>query len=332
MSLVLGAAGPVGKRVISALVSRGNNVVAAIRSTPLPDHLQTTVAEQYLNVDVLDIDRLHKIFKRHPEIKTVWCMSLAPFSHAEAQVNGMRNVLQTMKEANVGKMIFMDSVASFGATAPRRDCSARWLSENPGQDPGHEVGVVKREWRRMARQFSAETNGDTRFAVVPGVLHTEASWGPGVTQYPLAALKAAMERAPFDCPVDPDRRLPMIFADDLVRGLMDLSDAPKNMLSEPEGGYCLPGFSFSASELFAEIQRTIPEFAPVVKLDERWDRLAHLWPETLSGHEAARDLGYRPQFGLGMTVHHILRAHKARRRPAAVMAELTSVSEQRGES
>mmetsp|Transcript_31079 Transcript_31079/g.71053 ORF Transcript_31079/g.71053 Transcript_31079/m.71053 type:complete len:333 (+) Transcript_31079:39-1037(+) len=327
MSLVIGAAGPVGKRVIGALVSRGHHVVAAIRSTPLPDHLQTTVAGQYLDVDVLDKQRMRQIFAKHPAIRTVWCMSLAPMAHREAQVEGLANVLNLMKEEGVRKLILLDSVASFGSTAPRQGCSARWLHENPLQDPGSEVGIARRECRRLAAQFAEEVVGDTRIAVVPGVLHTDVSWGPGVTEYPLAALKTAVEQKPFQCPVDPDRVLPMVFVDDLVRGLMDLADTPAHMLSEPDRGYCIPGFSFSASQLFDEIRKHIPAFAHVVKLDERWDRLATLWPESLSGDAASRDLGYRPQFDLEMTVHHILRAHKARNHPAAVLAELSSLSD-----
>ena len=33
----------------------------------------------------------------------------------------------------------------------------------------------------------------------------------------------------------------MIYVDDLIRGLLDLADAPQNMLYEPCRGYALPG-------------------------------------------------------------------------------------------
>jgi len=51
------------------------------------------------------------------------------------------------------------------------------------------------------------------------------------------------------------------------------------------------------------------------------------WPDSFSTVETSRDLGYRSQFNLERTVNRILRAHKARRQPRAVKAELCSVSQ-----
>ena len=67
--------------------------------------------------------------------------------------------------------------------------------------------------------FASSSGGDPRFAVLPGVLHSEPIWGNGTTEYALDALLAASKGVPFVCPVDPDVKLPMIFVDDLMRGL-----------------------------------------------------------------------------------------------------------------
>jgi hypothetical protein len=39
-----------------------------------------------------------------------------------------------------------------------------------------------------------------------------------------------------------------------MRGLLALQDADESSLLEPERGYAIPGLSFSASQLFREIQ------------------------------------------------------------------------------
>ena len=49
-------------------------------------------------------------------------------------VGGMKNVLDAMSETGVRRICFTDSIGSFGATAPRTQCTARWLTENPTQD------------------------------------------------------------------------------------------------------------------------------------------------------------------------------------------------------
>ena len=39
--------------------------------------------------------------------------------------------------------------------------------------------------------FAASSDGDPRFAVLPGVLHSEPIWGNGTTEYALDALLAS---------------------------------------------------------------------------------------------------------------------------------------------
>jgi threonine 3-dehydrogenase len=43
--------------------------------------------------------------------------------------------------------------------------------------------------------FARDHGGDPRFAVLPGVLHSEAVWGNGTTEYALDALLAAPHQA-----------------------------------------------------------------------------------------------------------------------------------------
>ncbi|CAJ1436311.1 unnamed protein product [Effrenium voratum] len=142
----------------------------------------------------------------------------------------MRNVLWAMYEARVKKILFTDSIGSFGSLAPRENCTARWLTEHPLQDPGSDYGRQKRGVRRLLKEFWM-SGGDPRWAVLPGVLHSEAAWGNGTTEYALEALLFAAKRlsAPssqekFACPIQPDVRLPMIFVDDLTRGLLSLQE------------------------------------------------------------------------------------------------------------
>ena len=51
-------------------------------------------------------------------------------------IGGMKNVLSAMSEVGARRICFTDSIGSFGATAPRVGTTARWLHENPTQDPG----------------------------------------------------------------------------------------------------------------------------------------------------------------------------------------------------
>jgi len=247
--------------------------------------------------------------------------ALDPALAEEVTVGGMAKVLSAMAEVGARRICFTDSIGSFGAEAPRRGATARWLTENPEQDPGSDYGRQKRKCRELMSAFARDHDGDPRFAVLPGVLHSNSVWGNGTTEYALDALLAAPHQATrlglptgdaYVCPIDPDVRMPMVMVDDLMRGLIALQEADEEDLKEPEHGYTIAGLSFTPNELFAEIRKHHPGFGYRVKLDDNMNTFANLWPDEVSGEEALRDLGYSPKFDVSQMVKGVLEAHDAR--------------------
>lgn len=287
-------------------------------------------------VDVRNPTQLQKLFHEHVDEHTaVWNLA-APLSVETAMdpavaeavtVGGMENVLNAMCEVGARLICFTDSIGSFGGTAPRVDAKASWLVDNPTQDPGSDYGLQKRGCRELMARFAKDYGLDPRFAVLPGVLHTNPVWGNGTTEYALDALKRATVQdrtpcaltgcytpcwTPYTCPVDPDVRMPMIFSDDLMQGLIALQDADEESLQEPQNGYCIPGLSFTPNELFAEIRKHYPNFGTRVELNEHMNKFANLWPDELSTIEPLRDLGYSPKVQLSDMVEKVLVAHENR--------------------
>ena len=148
--------------------------------------------------------------------------------------------------------------------------------------------------------------------MIPGVLHTDAAWGAGTTEYALDAMLCAARGRPFASPVPHAAVLPMIFSDDLVDGLLRLMDARRVDLREPEGGYALAGFSFSAEALFALLRARPSGFEEAGEALTPAARFAELWPNSLSGEEAKRDLGFVARWGFEGAVEEILKEHVAR--------------------
>jgi nucleoside-diphosphate-sugar epimerase len=299
----------------------------------LPGSLQRDIGDLGTcvgGVDVTNSDTLNKLFKEHAdENTTVWNLA-APLSVetaldpkvAEAvTIGGMGKVLDAMKTVGARRICFTDSIGSFGATSPRVGATARWLIENPTQDPGSDYGLQKRGCRELMAAFAADYGGDPRFAVLPGVLHSNAVWGNGTTEYALDALLAAPHQATrlglptgdaFVCPIPPDVKMPMVYVDDLMRGLVALQEADESKLQEPQRGYCIPGLSFSPNELFTEIRKHHPGFGYRVVQDKNMTKFANLWPDELGAEEAKRDLGYSPQIGIEEMVSKVLEAHEER--------------------
>ena len=206
-TIVIGAAGAVGKRLCKSLCARGHRVIASDRMPELPPSIQHTCADHggatVGNIDVCDGGALNTLFQDHAdENTTVWNLA-APLSVETAMdpavaeavtVGGMRNVLDAMANVGARRICFTDSIGSFGAEAPRRGATARWLTQNPNQDPGSDYGRQKRGCRELMADFARDEGGDPRFAVLPGVLHDAKTWGNGTTEYALDAILAAPPR------------------------------------------------------------------------------------------------------------------------------------------
>ena len=331
--LIIGASGAVGKKLAAAIVARRgpNSVIAALRRTPLPASLSANVISHY-GIDIRNQTSLDQLFAAHAhEIEAVWNLA-APLSVETAAnpelardvtVGGMERMLNAMKRNKFPKetrVCFSDSIGSFGGEAPRAGASARWLVNHPNQDPGSDYGRQK----RAIRQLLNASPFDTRWAIIPGVLHTDATWGSGTTEYALDAAAAAAAAAavaaakghhhhqPYVCPIQPDQYLPMIHVDDLTTGLIALMEARKQNLREPTSGYAIAGFSFNPIELYAEIRKTIPDFEPLSKPGGAIELFARLWPDSLESEAAERDLGFRAQRSMPETLAEILAAHRTR--------------------
>ena len=334
--LVIGGAGAIGKRLIAELVKRNGpgSVIAGLRNTPLPPPLDSQVICEY-GVDVRKEETLAKLFAKHGDsVEVVWNLA-APLSVDTAAdpkaahdtvVGGMEKILRCMASAGVRRICFSDSIGSFGSEAPRAAASASWLVRNPTQDPGSDYGRQKRACRELMAAFSKSHGFDTRWCVIPGVLHSDETWGGGTTEYALDAILSASRGGstgggstgggssitPFGCIVPLDAQLPMILADDLIEGMLRLMSAPRAQLTQPEAGYALAGFSFSGNQLCALLQKRCPGFTAVEALDPAAAAFAGLWPDSLSGVEAKVDLGFEAGNGFEATVDRILQAHRTR--------------------
>jgi hypothetical protein len=87
-TLVIGAAGAVGKRLCTALAARGTRVIASDRMNQLPDSLQRTVGTCVGGIDVCDAEALKNLFREHADERTIVWNLAAPLS---VEVRGRRN-------------------------------------------------------------------------------------------------------------------------------------------------------------------------------------------------------------------------------------------------
>lgn len=216
---------------------------------------------------------------------------------------GMESLLSTLTDLSVDcKVCFTDSIGSFGEGSPRENATGRWLTENLDHDAGSDYGRQKRECRKLL----ASSPLDTRFAVVPGVLHADDSWGGGTTEYALDAIQAALDGVPFVCPVPLDVKLPMIDRRELTDGLLALQDAKAEELQEPQHGYSIAGFSITARQVLGDLEKKFGDFKYTVDATGPAALFARLWCDSLSPVEATRDLNFTAKYSWQDTLDNIL--------------------------
>ena len=70
-TLIIGAAGAVGKRLVQALTSRGDKIIASDRMPHLPPNIRNIAAVTEPLVDVRDLPSLRSLFEKHKDIQAV---------------------------------------------------------------------------------------------------------------------------------------------------------------------------------------------------------------------------------------------------------------------
>ena len=129
-TLVIGAAGAVGKRLCAALRNSGAEVIASDRHEHMPSTVKQVANVLVGGVDVRDKEALGELFAQYGGPDTaVWNLA-APLSVETAlnpevseavTIGGMKNVLDAMSNAGVRKICFTDSIGSFGSGVERQN-------------------------------------------------------------------------------------------------------------------------------------------------------------------------------------------------------------------
>lgn len=226
----------------------------------------------------------------------------------------MERVLSCMRDYNIKKIYFSDSIGSYGMGSPRFSATARWLMDNPTHDPQSDYGTQKRQCRELLVRFMKDHGMDARFCVIPGVLHNGAVWGGGTTEYALDAILCAVKGEHYVCPVGEDVMLPMVHSEDLIRGMISLMNTPEESFLPHCRGVAIAGFSFTPKQLFGELMTYFPNFTYSFDPESNPQAavFAITWPDTLCTEESLRHMGFKADRDFQQTVKDIIDAHKKR--------------------
>jgi len=201
------------------------------------------------------------------------------------------NVLEVSRIYKVDKVFFPSSIAVYGADAPKIMTPQDFVLA-----PATVYGVSKVAGENWANYYHEKYGLDIRSLRYPGVIGYQSLPGGGTTDYAVDIYHKAIHNKKFECFLDSDMALPMIYMEDAIRATIELMDAPVENINI-RTSYNLSGMSFSPANLAAAIRKVYPNFEIGYKPDFRQE-IAVTWPTSIDDSCARKDWNWKPKFDI----------------------------------
>jgi nucleoside-diphosphate-sugar epimerase len=211
-------------------------------------------------------------------------------------MQGLLNVLDIAREERLSKVYWPSSIAVFGPTSPKYDCPQRTIIE-----PTTVYGISKYAGEFWCNYFFNKYGVDVRSLRYPGLISYKSAPGGGTTDYAIEIFHEAIENKHYDCFLQKDTFLPMMYMPDAIRATIELMEAPSEKIKTRTSNN-ISAMSFSPENIATEIKKHIPEFTINYEPDYR-QTIANSWPGSINDNVARNDWGWNPKFDLSaMTI------------------------------
>ena len=296
--LVIGAAGQIGSELVIELRKAygHDHVFATDIKQPPADILQ---GGPFQVLDVMDDKQLIHFIIRH-KINQIYHLAAVLSGNAEKlptqawkiNMDSLMNILEVAKMVEEVKKVFWpSSIAVFGPTTPRKNTPQLTVME-----PVTVYGISKLAGERWCDYYFNKYGVDVRSIRYPGLVSYKTEPGGGTTDYAVEIYYEAIRHQQYECFLDKDTALPVLFMPDAIRATIQLMEAERSRLSI-HSSYNLGGISLTPHQIFQEIRKQIPEFTIRYNPDFR-QAIADSWPHSVDDTIARVDWGFERTYDL----------------------------------
>ncbi|MCB0523264.1 MAG: NAD-dependent epimerase/dehydratase family protein [Lewinellaceae bacterium] len=305
--LIIGAGGQIGTVLTAALRDAfGEQHVIASDLRPLENQAGPS---EVLNA--LDAKALAELVKKHSITQIYHLAAILsakgeadPMKSWEINMGSLFNVFETARNLSIQKVFYPSSIAVFG-----REAAPRNTPQFEVLIPETVYGISKVAGENWANYYFRRYGLDVRSVRYPGIIGYQSMPGGGTTDYAVDIYHCAVKNQPFECFLQENTPLPMIYMDDAIRGTIELMNAPAEQV-KVRTSYNLAGMTFTPKEIAESIKKEIPEFQISYKPDFR-QAIADSWPGSIDDSTARADWGWKPAYDLdGMTRDMLLQLKK----------------------
>lgn len=303
--LVTGAGGQLGSELIRGLWNfyGKENIIA----TDIREPKGILADANFEILDVLKPAELIALLKKH---KFTQIYHLAAVLSASGEKNprnawqlnmeSLLHILESSVEHQIEKVYWPSSIAVFGPTTPKIQ-----TPQDTIMDPVTIYGISKQAGERWCAWYHKKHGLDVRSLRYPGLIGYKSKPGGGTTDYAVDIFLKALQEKKYECFLNADTYLPMMYMDDAVSATIALMEAPAEKI-RVRSAYNISGMSFCPAEIAAEIKKHIPEFEISYKPDFRQE-IADSWPKSIDDSAARIDWGWKPEFDLAKMTTTILK-------------------------
>ena len=295
--LVIGASGQIGVELTMALrkIYGNANVIASDlrEQNPL---LEGT--GPYVSLDVMNKEMLHVQVIRQ-NVTQIYLLAAILSATGEKNpglawnlnMQGLLNVLDIAREEKLHKVYWPSSIAVFGPTSPKINCPQQTIIE-----PITVYGISKYAGEFWCNYFNQRFGVDVRSLRYPGLISYKSAPGGGTTDYAIEIFQQALEEKKYQCFLNENTYLPMMYMPDAIRATIELMEAPAEKISV-RTSYNTSAMSFSPKEIAASIKQHIPLFNISYQPDYR-QAIADSWPQSIDDTVAQHDWHWKPEYDL----------------------------------
>ncbi len=295
--LVIGSSGQIGVELTLALrrIYGNANVIA---SDLREENELLKGSGPYVSLDVMNKEMLHVQVIRQ-NVTQIYLLAAILSATGEKNPNlawnlnmqGLLNVLDIAKEEQIKKVYWPSSIAVFGPTSPKKNCPQQTIIE-----PTTVYGISKYAGEFWCNYYFQRYGVDVRSLRYPGLISYKSAPGGGTTDYAIEIFHDALEEAHYDCFLEKDTYLPMMYMPDAIRATIELMEASAEKISI-RTSYNISAMSFSPEEIAAEVKRYVPGFTVNYEPDYR-QAIANSWPQSIDDSVARRDWGWSHEYDI----------------------------------
>src|SRR5436190_10413860 len=292
--LVIGASGQIGVELTLALRRiYGNANVVASDLREENDLLKGT--GPYVSLDVMNKEMLHVQVIRQ-NITQIYLLAAILSATGEKNpglawnlnMQGLLNVLDIAREEKLTKVYWPSSIAVFGPTSPKQNCPQQTIIE-----PITVYGISKYAGEFWCNYFYQRYHVDVRSLRYPGLISYKSEPGGGTTDYAVEIFHAANDKETYECFLQADTYLPMMYMPDAIRATIELMESDASKITV-RTSYNLSSMSFAPKDIATEIKKHVPDFDIMYKPDYR-QAIANSWPQSIDDTVARADWNWKEE-------------------------------------